>query len=287
MFVIVKGIDTKTALPVCRADSLCITAVNAQHSIAVADNNALLCSFTAGKLSMARLHTMGKSSVLTSTRWHSTYVLSLRWHGEELKVCVAAGNLPPVQVLAQTMQGRVLVLSLATLLGRDWCDGYLAHINAGQVLSYVARPGYLCMRVPLRVQEPAKGIDHLPVSLTQDWDYLVLQQALKSYVAREQLPLRIDDFSCAAAVCLVAATKALACTTVQIGMPNPAWKRLLQNLGLQIVAVGRLPVSQLLPLVKAESLAKIVTTINRRGAILPHKQYGVKLPDVAQKNECE
>ena len=272
MFILVKGIDTlkKPALPAGDSNSLYITTCSEQcyDHLDSSTNNVLYCVFRAGEFVAAQMHVAGKSYRITPTRWRALYLLSVHWQDVAVRVCVAAGGLPAVQELAQELQGRLLVLSLARLLGMSWCDGYLAHINAGKILSYVARPGYLCLRVPLRTQ--AQGIEHLPASLQQDWDYLALQQALKSYLKQEQLPLHVDDFSRAAAVCLVAVVKVFACTTVQIDPPpNPAWKRLLQNLGVHTVETGRQSISQLLPLVNTTSLPAIAASINRRGSILP------------------
>lgn len=276
MFVLVKGIDTltKPSLPTYGDDSLCVATLSAQchQRLDVSSGNALLGIFTAGELTAAHLYLAGKRHSITPTRWQSLDVLAVHWQGVELQVCVAAGKLPAVQALAKAMQGRVLVLSLATLLGMRWCDGYLAHLNAGKILSYAARPGYLCLRLPIAMQ--GQGIEHLSASLQQDTEYLALQEALKFYARRKQLPptpsLCIDDFSLAAAVCLVAAVKVLACTAVQLKeTPNPAWKRLLQNLGISTVSTGKLPLSQLLPLLKAQDLARIAAAINRKGAIIP------------------
>ena len=271
MFILVKGIDTleKPALPAGNRNSLYIIACSKQcyDRLDSSTNNVLCCVFRAGKFVAAQMHVAGKSYRIAPTRWRSLYLLSVHWQDVAVQVCVAAGELPTVQELAQELQGRLLVLSLARLLGMSWCDGYLAHINAGKILSYVARPGYLCLRVPLQAQ--AQGIEHLPTSLQQDWDYLALQQTLRSYLKQEQLPLHVDDYSCAAAVCLVAVVKVFACTAVQIDTPNPAWKRLLQNLGVHTVETGKQPISQLLPLVNTKALPAITASINRRGSILP------------------
>ncbi|MDE3270380.1 MAG: hypothetical protein OYH77_08905 [Pseudomonadota bacterium] len=270
--MLAKGIGV--TLPAYGQDSLCIATVDAHQYhqlLSKVPNNLLLCVFTDGEFTVAQMYEAGQATQqITAQRWRSAQVLVLRWQGEQLRVVV--GALPAVQEVAQTISGRLLLLALATLVGERWCDGYLAHVNAGKILSYVARPGYLCLRVP--VQARACGLDLPPTGWQQDWDYLALQQALRVCWRRE-LSLYLDDFSRAAAVCLVAAVKTLAPQSVWADVPNPAWRRLLQNLGLQVHAVSalpaanRLPISTFLPLLAKDKVATVIASINRRGVIIP------------------
>ena len=233
---------------------------------------------------------------------HSMTVALLQGSLQVCFVCCRATAVPPLFV--PTSAQRTLHVALAGEGNGVWHDGYLVHFSAaGQVLSLHTAPGTARLFVP-EVPRTQQGIEPDVVALPAEGHYLKLclraqltsrygelasgkeqrklesgkeQQELESGKEQRKFTLVIDDTSLRAMVCVVlfSAMYEVAVAAAADELP-PAWRRLLQNLGLPCIrGKGALLISELTQLVPNEKATlSMAQDINSQAAVIPAKMLG-------------
>ena len=193
--------------------------------------------------------------------------------------CRAATAPPPLPVLPSAQ--RTLCVALAGEGNGVWHDGYLVHFSAaGQVLSLHTAPDTARLFVP-EVPLTQQGVEPAMVALPAQGHYLKLclraQFAARYGVQRRKFTLVIDDPSLRAMVCVVVFSAMYKVEVVTAaGELPPAWRRLLQNLGVPCIQ-GKvvLSVSELTQLVPDEETGLLIAQdINSQAAVIPAKMLG-------------
>lgn len=185
--------------------------------------------------------------------------------------CRAAATPPRLPAPTQ----RTLYVALAGAHGHVWYDGYLAHLAAdGSVLSLLTQPGQARLLLP-HTQPDEHGIEPAAVTLPAAAHYL--RQCLRAQLAafcrqrslQGSIVVAIDDTSLAAMVCVVLLSS-LHCIAVTAPALSPAWRRLLQNLGVRWVKdAPMLAVTELVQLTATIKTTMVARDINSQAAVIP------------------
>ena len=197
-----------------------------------------------------------------------------------LRVCFACCRAAaPPSLPVPTRVQRTLHVTLAGEGNGIWHDGYLVHFSsAGQVLSLHTAPGAARLFVP-EVPLTQQGIEPAAVELPTEGHYRKLclraQLASRYGAERRKFTLVIDDISLRAMVCVVLFSAMHEVAAVAGELP-PAWRRLLQNLGVPCIrGKAALLVSELTQLVPdAKATLSMAQDINSQAAVIPAKMLG-------------
>lgn len=173
---------------------------------------------------------------------------------------------------------RTLHVALVGMHNGVWHDGYLAHCDGdGKVLSLLTAPDSARLFVP-QTSSTEQGIELAAVALPQPAHYLRLcLRALLAAVCRQQglkrkFTLALDDTALAAMICVVLLSSLYDFEVVPMRTLTPAWKRLLQNLGVRSgQGMPMLALSSLSKLVPVAAVAQIAQDINSQAAVIPAK----------------
>lgn len=238
------------------------------------------------KLRNVDYYTAGRRQTLPASAYQDGYLLEMPDFASGLVIhsrCQPAreqGNLPIVP------GKRVLCVPATGLIGNIWYDGYLTHLSPqGRVLSLVTHPGRARLSVPANLTL-ATGMRPAEIVKPERGNYmkLCLRESIACFCGQQgftsALTIELDDTSLAAAICLLLISS-LPKIVVRVAPAKcpPAWKRLLENLGVETSEGNsdkHLPISKLVWFVPPDEMAGIVADINKRGAIIP-QMLGAKL----------